>query len=268
MNKGGLSSMLTLKIENESGVVVSASGESEVVLVYENEYKPGECLTIECDKQNQYLILQLDDAMSPAFVFLTENKYSLLVPFEEKRVSYSPRTFSGDRHVLYARSATTHEIAMYKNLAFNPYDGHLNSSLFPHATANVETRGEAVFAARNAIDGNKANIGHGPWPYQSWGINRDPNAEIKIDFGREVIINRAVVYLRADFPHDAWWEQITVEFSDGSSLDASFIKTHEGQAVEFEQKTVQWVILKKLIKADDPSPFPALTQIEFYGTEK
>ena len=44
--------------------------------------------------------------------------------------------------------------------------------------ANVETRGEAVFAARNAIDGIYENDAHGIWPYQSWGINRDPNAAL------------------------------------------------------------------------------------------
>ena len=40
----------------------------------------------------------------------------------------------------------------------------------------LETGGEAVFAARNAIDGIYENSSHGEWPYQSWGINRDPNA--------------------------------------------------------------------------------------------
>ena len=260
--------MLLLKIENGSDVIAMLSGEKEVTLVYEPGYKPGDCLVIESDKQESFLILQLDDAMSPAFVYLAGTKYSLPVPFEEKRASYSPRVFTGEKHVLYARLATDEEIAMRKNLAFNPYDGHGNQSLFPHATANVETRGESVFAARNAIDGFKANLSHGSWPFQSWGINRDPEAEIKIDFGREVVIDRSVIYLRADFPHDAWWEQVTYNFSDGSSIDAKLEKTSEGQVVDFAPKTVQWVILNKLIKADDPSPFPALNQLEFYGTEK
>ena len=29
---------------------------------------------------------------------------------------------------------------------------------------------------------------------------------------------------------------------------------------------ITWLKFGKLIKADDPSPFPALTQIEVYGT--
>ena len=37
--------------------------------------------------------------------------------------------------------------------------------------------------------------------------------------------------------------------------------------IPFEEKTISWLVLKDLIKADDPSPFPALTQIEVFGIE-
>ncbi len=33
-----------------------------------------------------------------------------------------------------------------------------------------------------------------------------------------------------------------------------------------EKKQITWLKLSDLIKADDPSPFPALTQIQVYGT--
>lgn len=260
--------MLTLKIENGDNVLACASQENEVTLTYIPQYEPGDCLTVECDQDNVALILQLDDAMYPAYVYLTQNKYSFSIPFEDKRISYSPRAFTGTHHVLYARIANADEISERKNLAFNPWDCHENQSLFPHSQANVETRGEAVFASRNAIDGIKASHDHGVWPFQSWGINQNPNAELKIDFGREVIIDEAAIYLRADFPHDAWWEKATLSFSDGNDLEVSLIKTPLKQAFEFPAKTVRWVLLHKLIKADDPSVFPALTQIEFYGTEK
>jgi hypothetical protein len=36
---------------------------------------------------------------------------------------------------------------------------------------------------------------------------------------------------------------------------------------EIRKKGIEWIKLGNLIKADDPSPFPALTQIEVYGTE-
>ena len=34
-----------------------------------------------------------------------------------------------------------------------------------------------------------------------------------------------------------------------------------------EKKKISWIQLKELIKSEDPSPFPALTQIEVYGTD-
>ena len=33
----------------------------------------------------------------------------------------------------------------------------------------------------------------------------------------------------------------------------------------FETKKIRWVRLSHLLKADDPSPFPALSQLEVYG---
>lgn len=59
-----------------------------------------------------------------------------------------------------------------------------------------------MFAARNAIDGVVANDSHGRWPYESWGINMQDDAELTLDFGRAVDFDRIVLYTRADFPHD------------------------------------------------------------------
>lgn len=42
--------------------------------------------------------------------------------------------------------------------------------------------------------------------------------------------------------------------------------TRDGGALSC-QPHKNWLKLSHLIKADDPSPFPALTQIEVYGTD-
>ena len=147
------------------------------------------------------------------------------------------------------------------------YDEHGDTGFFPHAHANVETRGEAVFAARNAIDGVYENDAHGIWPYQSWGINRDPNAALTLDFGRPVTIDELRLTLRADFPHDAWWTQATVEFDNGSREVLELKKSAAPQCFAIAPRTVKSLKLFELIKADDPSPFPALTQIEAWGVE-
>ena len=212
-------------------------------------------------------VIQVDDALGSAFVYLKANRFSYVVPFGEKRVCYSPKIFSGERHLLWARVATKEEMSAYKNLAINVADQHEESGCYPHASANVETRGESVFAAKNAIDGVRANASHGEWPYQSWGINMQDDATIKVDFGREVVADKIVLYTRADFPHDNWWTKVTVEFSDGSEFDWQLEKSYDPHIISFNKKTITWVRLKNLIKADDPSPFPALTQMEVYGVE-
>ena len=44
-------------------------------------------------------------------------------------------------------------------------------------------------------------------------------------------------------------------------------KIQEPHVFEIKREGVERIKLGKLIKADDPSPFPALTQIEVYGRE-
>ena len=111
------------------------------------------------------------------------------------------------------------------------------------------------------------NESHGSFPYQSWGINRDPKAEFTIDFGREVMVDEVVLTLRADFPHDNYWEKVTLSFSDGSTLEANLEKTNKRQSIKFDVKKVKTITLKNLIKAKGVSEFPALTQFEAWGNE-
>ena len=44
-------------------------------------------------------------------------------------------------------------------------------------------------------------------------------------------------------------------------------KSVEPHIISLERKGITWLTFGQLIKADDPSPFPALTQIEVYGRE-
>ncbi|PDT02852.1 carbohydrate-binding protein [Rhizobium chutanense] len=258
---------LTLKIVDADGfVLASSTGQDETFLVYRLNYSEGDCVIVETSEPG-HVFLALDSAVHPALVYMREGAYSLAVPFGDKRKSYSPNAFKGDIHRLSARRARPDEIAQRRNLALNPWDDHANRTLFPHAHANVETRGEAAFAARNAIDGEKANDNHGFWPYTSWGINRDPQAALTVEFGRPVRIDEIVFYLRADFPHDSWWEKASLTLSNGRSFSFPLVKSGAAQSFPIEPCIIEWVELHGLIKAEDSSPFPALTQIEIWGTE-
>lgn len=257
--------VLSLKVlDKNDNTICVANGEDFVELVCMRAYEEGDRIELTVSEKNVYINWQVDDAMGPAFVYLTDN-VSYEIPFGEKRICYSPKVFYGDRHYIYAEMARQDEIESYRNLALNPADQHRDVPCFPHATANVETRGESVFAAKNAIDGVRANLSHGQWPYESWGINRQDDAAMKIDFGRKIRTDRVVLYTRSDFPHDNWWTQVTLKFSDGSELEFPLEKSLRGHALTFPEKEITWIELCNLIKADDPSPFPALSQIEVYG---
>lgn len=258
---------LTLSILGGDGTVkASAQAEGWVTLVYPAAYEEGDRICMTSDVPG-YVTALLEDSMAQSFGYLAGD-YQLILPFGEKRVSYSPKSFTGELHLLWARESTAVELRTRKNLCLNPLDSHDNTGFFPHATANVETRGESVFAARNAIDGCYANSDHGPWPYQSWGINRNSDAELTLDFGREVWLDTLVLTLRADFPHDNWWKSALVTFSDGSEFAPQFVKTGERQSFSIPGRTVRWLKVGQLLKDEsDPSPFPALTQLEAWGSE-
>lgn len=257
--------VLELKLLSADGNLKFAdSGEDEVHLVITSEYEEGDRILLHSSEENIHVWLQLDDAMGPSFVYIT-GSVEYTIPFGEKRISYSPKVFGGSRHYLYARAAREDEVFSYRNLALNPCDTHADNNCFPHATANVETRGEAVFAARNAIDGIRENRSHGEWPYSSWGINRQEDAAMRIHFGRKVETDRIVLYTRADFPHDNWWKQVTLTFSDGSTLDWQMEKSRHAHVLEVAPRQITWIEISNLKKADDPSPFPALSQMEVYG---
>lgn len=259
---------LSLRVVRKDGSILKEErNQDDVKLVWDHIYEEGDQIVLESSKVPIYLIYQIDDALDKAFVYITESIISYQIPFGEKKISYSPKSFLGDRHFLQARLATKEEIDAYKNLACNIMDQHGETNCYPHAIANVETRGESVFAARNAIDGITENRSHGAWPYQSWGINMQDDATMKVLFGRNVIVDKIILYTRADFPHDNWWTQVTLTFSDHSSIVWELEKSEKPHILTFEKKVIQWVELSHLIKSTDPSPFPALSQIEVYGME-
>ncbi|GFH42962.1 hypothetical protein Hs30E_15130 [Lactococcus hodotermopsidis] len=52
-----------------------------------------------------------------------------------------------------------------------------------YSITNFFIFGRSLLFARNAIDGVFATLSHGVYPYQSWGINRQEDAALTIDFG-------------------------------------------------------------------------------------
>jgi hypothetical protein len=232
-------------------------------------YEEGDQILVESDREMTWVWIRLDATMDEALVLMREKRYTFTIPFGDKKVGHDPAAFTGDVHLITARAARKEEIEARRCISFNPYDLHENTTTYPHSTANIETRGEAWFASRNATDGLHANLGHGPWPYQSWGINRDPKAAMTIDFGTKMAVDSVRFTIRYDFPHDAYWNQAEIIFDDDESkrFTLELEKTDLPQVFDLpEIVSCQSVRLEALIKNPDcESPFPALTQIEFYG---
>ncbi len=258
---------ICLKVLNkENSTVAVKRGIDEVNLVVSREYEAGDRIILETASKAVFVWLQFDEAIGKSLVLIKGN-VEYKIPFGEKRINLSPKAFYGNKHLISVKVARDYEVKAYRNLAVNVCDQHEIENLYPHAVANVETRGESVFAAQNAIDGITVNDCHGEWPYQSWGINMQEDAKLKIDFGRKVKIDTIVLYTRADFPHDNWWKKVTFSFSDGSKLDMEMEKSEISHEIKFKEKSVEWLELYNLKKSEEPSPFPALSQIEVYGTE-
>ena len=258
--------LLTLKILDQAGNVKMMDSARDLVgLVVEFAYEEGDRIVLDAEPSEQHVWLQVDEVLGASLVYVT-GTMEYAVPFGEKKNNLSPKAFSGDRHYICARTARKDEVYAYRNLAVNVCDTARDNNCYPHATANVETRGETLFAARNVIDGIWETRGHGNWPYESWGIDMRDDAEIQVNFGELVEVDRVQLFTRADFPHDNWWVKVTLTFSDGSTLDWDLEKSERHpHVIDFEKRQITWVKLSNLIKADDPSPFPALSQMEVYG---
>ena len=158
--------------------------------------------------------------------------------------------------------------ADYRNVALNPADSTNHEPVsFPHATSNSEYN-QREFAARCAIDGNRRNDDvHG---CGSWGPQKGTNIWWRLDFGRPVEIDKLTLFLRAAWtpenaPHDSYWQEATVEFSDGSAEKLALKQVATGQEFSLTRRTVSWLVLKNLKPAADK--WCALCEFEAWGQD-
>jgi len=260
--------MITIRVFSDTGALLAqAAHASEALLRVDREYLPGDRIEIESDEK--HLIVQMDATILPGEVYLPEGKMTWIVPHGEHRLAYCPVAFEGGRHIVTARAMMREETDTRRNLACNPSDLRGDTDFYPHCTANVETRGESCFAARNVIDGMRHSNYHGEWPFQSWGIGAREDAWCLLDFGREVCVDEMALTLRADFPHDAYWVSGHVVLSDGSEIAYDLEKTGDRQFISLGgMHTVRWMRLERMKKSDDPSAFPALIEWEAFGRDR
>jgi hypothetical protein len=172
--------------------------------------------------------------------------------------------FSGATSAQAADSVSVDSSAnSYRNVALNPA-----AKGFPKATSNSVYHDMDIFAAKNVINGRTANRGHAG-PFASWGPHILDDLWLKIDFGKEVEIDKMVIYIRADFTpytksdHDSWWKSGVLEFSDGSKLPFELKRTADAQVIPFPKRRVTSVTFTKLTRAEDI--WCAFSEVEFHG---
>ena len=257
--------MISILVRSAGGAVLaSAEHPEEVWLSVDRVYQPGDVVIISGQK---HLMVQLDQALPAGEVFLPDGSMTWPVPSGEHRLTYAPGLFDAPRHLILAKAIPQHELSIPRILSCNPADLRGDTDFYPHCTANVETRNEACFCARNVIDGIRSNSFHGEWPFQSWGIGAREDAWCCLDLGRTVAVEKMALTLRADFPHDAYWTAGHVVLSDGSDIPFRLQKTADRQWICLENRLVRWLRLERLVKSNDPSAFPALRQWEVFGRD-
>ena len=149
-----------------------------------------------------------------------------------------------------------------ENVALNVAARHEDGP-YPRVSASTECRGRACFSGLNVVNGRKENRGHGP-RFPSWGPEQETAPWIQLDFGGPVEVDRVVLYLRADFPHDGYWKAGVLEFSDGSTVAVELKRTAEGQAFTFPRRRTTSIKLRDLTWAKE-NTWCALSEFEVWG---
>jgi hypothetical protein len=94
----------------------------------------------------------------------------------------------------------------------------------------------------------------------------DGNAWWQVEFGRVVKIDKVVIVLRADFPHDSNWHQAALVFSDGHRQTIDLEKKAEPQTFTFEVRRTSSLRLADLVQ-DEPQGWCALAEVEAWGRD-
>ena len=261
--------MINLKLLNEAGEVKFKAYGEEIDERYSGEYAPGDKFRIElCD--TEFVKLSLDETLAESIVYVPDGTFEFTVPFDyERRACYGPVAFSGDSHRIRCSEPTEAEIYSERKISLNSHDRHNVPKYFPHAVANFVTREDPCFFERNAIDGVTDNLSHGPYPYHSWGGGLREDLEFEVHFGMDVEVSEVALYLRADFPHDTYWREMDIEFSDKTRMHINLEGVAAAQSFKLDEpKVTEYVKLtgfKQQRLEDGSLSFAALTEIEVYG---
>ena len=257
--------MIELKIINAEGKEKFSAKALSIDTVFNGRFAEGDKIVIR-KPDTEYLAIKLDETLEESIIFSPLSTIEYPVPSGALMAGYDKNAFGGTSHRLIAYEPEDSVKYGERKISLNSHDIKGQKKYFPHAYANLVTREAPCFFERNAIDGVRENKGHGDFPYHSWAGGAREDLEYYIDFGTLVEVEKAVFFLRADFPHDTYWKSVDVEFDDKTRFTADFIKTNEGQELILpEKKTTRTVHLTNFKQAELPFSWAALSQVEIFG---
>ena len=221
--------MLFLKIIDKNNHIKFQSQGTCIQAEYRGELVEGDKISLSIDG-GRVAAVRFSPCLEESIIYAPNKSFTFTIPSErELWMGYPPDAFKGLIHSIAAREVEDEEFCKTRNIALNSHDLRSKTGGYPHASANFVTREEPCFYERNAIDGEKNNQGHGPYPYHSWAGGARNDLEYTLDFGTEVEVDQLIFYLRADFkhdgngvPHDSYWKSIDIQFDDGEIVKGEF----------------------------------------------
>jgi hypothetical protein len=243
---------------------------SPLVVDLPRPLEPGDRI---CVRGARHLAVQFDPNLGERLLHVPDGRLVWTIPAAavenpSAKTPYPPSIFQSDRPRLTVRPVALMELDAYRNIAANPYDLRGAAAIFPHATAISEQGNDPVYAARNAIDGQRHNASHGGWPYQSWDAgNTDQTPWWQVDFGRVVEIDKVVIVLRGGVPRDSDSLRATLILSNGRRRSIELKKTAEPQTFTFEAQGTSSLRLVQHDRAKSPG-WSALTEVEVWGRDR
>ena len=256
--------MIICRIKDKNGNIKREYKEEQIDVIYEEPYESGDRAEVVFD--SDFLRITFDESQKESMVYVPEHRLTYEFPYGDRLLAYDKGSWEKNYHRIFIREVDEKEAYQTKELALNSLDTAENTCMYPHAAASFVTRNEPIFQARNAIDGVIENSFHGKYPYHSWSAGAKTDMDFVLDFGKKIKVEKIIFYLRADFPHDTYWDSLSVVFDDKSSLKVDFIKTADCQeAILKEPIVTQTIKLCNFTQPINPPSFAALTQIQVIG---
>ena len=208
--------MIICSIKDKDGNVLAEYRGEQIDVLYNMSYEPND--KAEVSFNSDFVRVTFDESQKESIVYVPEHKLVYEFPYGNQLLAYDRISWQKTSHRIRISEVGEEEAYGSRELALNSLDTTQNICMYPHAVASFVTRNEPVFEARNAIDGVIENSLHGEYPYHSWSAGAKMDMDFVLDFGAKVKVEKIVFYLRADFPHDTYWDSLHVRFDDDTKV--------------------------------------------------